>query len=296
MKKVLITGGTGLVGTQLQTVFKEKNIDVVILTRNPKNKNEFKWDIDTKYIDKKAFDNVTHIIHLAGAGIADKRWTNTRKKELINSRVASANLLFQEVKKHKIQLDAFISASGIGYYGAVTSDKIFKENDPSEKDFIAEICVKWEKAAHQFKQLNIPVTILRTGLVLTKLGGALPKMNTPLFLTALGTGKQYMPWIHIDDLCNLYLKSVTDNHFIGTYNAVAPEHQTNKNFTEILSKVIHKAVIPLNAPTFILKIILGELSDILLKGSRVSSEKTAKVYTFLFPDLKTTLHNIYKNE
>ncbi|WBX72800.1 TIGR01777 family oxidoreductase [Tenacibaculum pacificus] len=296
MTKILITGGTGLVGKQLQQVFKKQNIEVVILTRNPKQENEFKWDINQKYIDEKAFENITHIIHLAGAGIADKRWTITRKKELINSRVDSANLLFEKIKEYKIPLQGFISASGIGYYGAITSDKIYSENDTPHNDFIAKICIEWEKSANQFKQLNIPVTILRTGIVLTKFGGALPKINTPLFLAALGDGKQYMPWVHIDDLSNLYFKAITDNNFTGIYNAVAPEHQTNKNFTKILSKSIHKPIFPLNAPAFVLNIVLGEMSDILLKGSRISSEKTKNVYKFQYPDLKTALKNIYNDK
>ncbi|CAM1333571.1 TIGR01777 family oxidoreductase [Tenacibaculum aestuariivivum] len=294
MTKILITGGTGLVGKQLQQVFKEKNIEVAILTRNPKKENEFKWDINQKYIDEKAFEKITHIIHLAGAGIADKRWTDKRKEELINSRVDSANLLFEKVKEYKIPLKGFVSASGIGYYGAITSDKIYSENDTPQNDFISKICVKWEEAAHKFKQLNIPVTILRTGVVLAKNGGALSKINTPLFLSVLGTGKQYMPWIHIDDLSNLYLKAVTDNNFIGIYNAVAPEHQTNKSFTTILSKIIHKPIFLFNAPAFVLNIILGEMACILLNGSRISSEKATTMYCFIYTDLKMALKNIYK--
>ncbi|WP_275316344.1 TIGR01777 family oxidoreductase [Tenacibaculum bernardetii] len=296
MSKILITGGTGLVGKQLQKKLEEKNHSVVVLTRSPTLKNEFKWDISKEYIDDNAFKDVTHIIHLAGAGIADKRWTAKRKKELINSRVQSANLLFKKIKDLKIDLKGFISASGIGYYGAVTSNKIFTEDDAPENDFISKVCVEWENAAHQFKQLNTSVTILRTGIVLTKLGGALPKINTPLFLAALGTGKQYMPWIHIDDLCNMYVKSVEDVRFIGIYNAAAPEHETNKSFTKKLSKTIAKPIFPLNAPSFVLKMVLGEMSSILLKGSRVSSVKTSTIYSFIFTDLKSALKNIYHNE
>ncbi len=296
MSKILITGGTGLVGKQLQKKLEEKNHSVVILTRSPNLKNEFKWDIAKEYIDDNAFKDVTHIIHLAGAGIADKKWTTKRKKELIDSRVASANLLFKKIKELKIDLKGFISASGIGYYGAVTSNKIFSENDAPENDFISKVCVEWENAAHQFKKLNTSVTILRTGIVLTKLGGALPKINTPLFLAALGTGKQYMPWIHIDDLCNMYVKSVEDIRFTGIYNAVASEHETNESFTKKLSKTIAKPKLPLNAPSFVLKMVLGEMSSILLKGSRVSSVKTSAIYSFIFTDLKSALKNIYHNE
>ncbi|CAM1365956.1 conserved protein of unknown function [Tenacibaculum soleae] len=295
MTKILITGGTGLIGKRLQKKLIEKNYEVVILSRNPKKKNEFLWNISNEFIDDNAFANITHIIHLAGAGIADKRWTDEQKKILIDSRVQSANLLFKKIKELKIQLKGFISASGIGYYGAITSDKIFTEDDLPENDFISKVCVQWEKAAHQFKKLNVPVTIIRTGIVLSEIGGALPKINTPLFLANIGSGKQYMPWIHIDDLCNIYLKAIKTNNFTGTYNAVAPEHQTNKNFTKILSKVIHKPVLPFNVPSFILKVILGEMNLLLLKGSPISYKKIEKHYSFIFSDLQSALKDIYKS-
>ncbi len=293
MTKILITGGTGLIGKHLQQKLINQNYNVVILTRNPKEKNHYKWDIDNNYIDDNAFKNVTHIIHLAGAGIADNRWTSNRKKVLIDSRVKSINLLFQKVKELNIPLQGFISASGIGYYGAITSDYIFTENDNPENDFISKVCIEWENATNQFKQIKIPTTIFRTGVVLTKNGGALQKINTPLFLSALGNGKQYIPWIHIDDLCNLYLNTIKNNDFTGIYNAVAPEHQTNENFTKTLGSIIKKTVLPINAPSIILKIALGEMSKILLYGSRVSSKKTTQFYTFTHPNLSSALNNIY---
>ena len=293
MGTILITGGTGLIGKELTKKLTSKGHVVNILTRTPKKNHEFRWNVKESFIDKDAFNNVTHIIHLAGAGITDKRWTNNRKKELINSRVKTTNLLFKKVKEYNIPIERFISASGIGYYGAVTSDKIFTEKDKPKNDFISKICVKWEDATHQFEQIDIPVTILRTGVVLSKNGGALQKMNTPLFLSALGNGKQYMPWIHIDDLCALYIKSVEDKMFTGIFNAVAPEHQSNESFTKALGKAINKSVLPMNAPSFILKTALGEMAYILLNGSRVSAEKTSQFYTFNFPNLQTALNNIY---
>lgn len=293
MIKILITGGTGLVGRHLQKKLIEKDYEVVVLSRNPKQKNEFKWDVENGFIDPSALKGITHVIHLAGAGIADKRWINKRKKELINSRVKSANLLFQKVKELEIPLKGFISASGIGYYGAITSEKIFSEEDLPENDFISKICVKWEASAKQFEQLNIPVTILRTGVVLSKNGGALQKMNTPLFLSALGNGNQYMPWIHIEDLSNLYIKAIENSKFVSVLNAVAPEHLTNETFTKTLSKIIKKPVLPMNVPSFVIKTALGELAYILLKGSRVSSNKIKELgFTFKFNTLKEALKNL----
>ncbi|CAL2081587.1 Cell division inhibitor [Tenacibaculum sp. 190524A02b] len=292
MAKILITGGTGLVGKRLQKLLKQLNHQIVILSRNPKKDNEFKWNITEHYIDEKAFEGITHIIHLAGAGIADKRWTTKRKKELMNSRVASANLLFFYIKKLQVPLQGFIAASGISYYGAVTTEKTFIENDPSGNDFISEICINWEEASNQFKTLSIPVTILRIGIVLSAQNGALSKMNTPLFLSVLGSGKQYMPWIHIDDLCQLFILAIENKQFTGTYNAVAPEHQTNTSFTKTLGKVIKKIVAPISVPSFVLKLILGELACILLYGSKISATKTQQHYTFKHTKLSNALEDL----
>lgn len=294
MIKILITGGTGLIGKQLTTLLVNKGYEVVILSRNPTTKNQFHWNISKNYIDNKAFENITHIIHLAGAGIADKRWTTNRKQELINSRVKAIHLLFKKVNELKVPLQKFITASGVGYYGARTIDKIFTETDTAHNDYISKICVEWEKSAEKFNQLKIPITIFRTGVVLSKKGGALQKIDTPIFLSVLGNGNQYLPWIHIDDLCNLYVKAIENNNFTGIYNAVAPEHQTNKSFTKTLGSTLKKCVLPVHIPSFLLKIILGELSCILLKGSRVSAEKISQHYQFKFINLKSALQNIYK--
>ncbi|MFV0247632.1 MAG: TIGR01777 family oxidoreductase [Tenacibaculum sp.] len=294
MTKVLITGGTGLVGKQLQKCLTAKGYAVAVLTRTPKKSNEFYWNIKKQFIDKKAFSNTTHIIHLAGAGIADKRWTQKRKKEIIYSRVESANLLFSCVKKYKVRLKGFISASGIGYYGAVSTNTIFEETDKPFGDFISKVCINWERASNQFIELNIPVTIFRIGIVLSKNGGVLKKLNTPLFLITLGKATQYMPWIHVQDLCLLYLKAVEDTKISGTYNAIAPEHHSNKTFTKELSKHVKKPFLAKGIPAFILKIILGKLSIILLNGSRVSSKKTQKIHRFQFPKLNLALKDIFK--
>ncbi|CAL2083031.1 TIGR01777 family oxidoreductase [Tenacibaculum sp. 190524A05c] len=294
MAKILLTGGTGLIGKVLEKKLIQKNHEVQILTRNPRKENHFKWDIKKSFIDDNAFQNLDYIIHLAGAGIADKKWTKSRKAELINSRVESANLLYSKVKELNVPLKGFISSSGIGYYGAITSEKVYTEEDEPADDFIAKICIEWENAAHQFQNNNIPVTILRTGVVLSKDGGALQKMNTPLFLSALGNGKQYVPWIHIEDLCNLYIKAIEDENFKGIYNGVAPDHQTNSSFTKTLGQVLKKLVTPINVPGFVLKTVLGELAVIVLAGSRVSYKKVEQHYNFEFEDLKKALQHIYK--
>ena len=291
MSKILITGGTGLVGSRLTKMLIDNNHQVAILTRNPKNQNEFKWDISKKYIDKKAFENIDFIIHLAGAGIADKRWSSERKKIIIDSRIDSANLLFNTIRKQNIKLKGFISASGIGYYGALTTEKIFKETDAVGQDFLGEVCQKWEAAALQFKQLNVPVTILRTGVVLSKTGGALEKMKTPV-ISPLGSGKQYLPWIHIDDLCQLYIIAIEDN-VTGVFNAVAPQHHTSTTFSKVLAKSISRPYIGICVPSFMLKLLFGEMAIILLEGSRISSKKIEKNgYSFRFKTLEKALINL----
>ncbi|MBU3012928.1 TIGR01777 family oxidoreductase [Polaribacter vadi] len=292
MAKIIITGGTGLVGTKLTELLLKNKHEVIVLSRNPKKNNEYKWDISKNYIDKKALENVDYIIHLAGAGIADKRWTNERKKIIIDSRVDTANLLFHKIKEHNLNLKGFISASGIGYYGAITTDKIFEESDKVGNDFLGEVCQKWEDAAHQFKTLNIPVTILRTGVVLSEKGGALEKMKTPI-ITPLGSGKQYMPWIHIEDLCQIYFKTINDN-LSGIFNAVAPEHQTSATFSKELAKSIKKPYLGIGVPSFMLKVIFGNMAKILLEGSRISAKKIEKNgYSFRFKTLKKALNTLF---
>jgi uncharacterized protein (TIGR01777 family) len=291
MAKILITGGTGLVGTRLTQMLTDRNHEVVILSRNPKIENEFKWDISSNYIDKEALINTEYIIHLAGAGIADKRWTDARKKVIIDSRVQSANLLYNKIEEFKIDVKGFVSASGIGYYGAKTTETTFEETDKVGTDFLADVCQKWEQAAHQFSSKNIPITILRTGIVLTKKGGALDKMRTPI-ISPLGTGKQYLPWLHIDDLCYMYISAIEGN-LKGIFNAVAPDHQTSKTFSKALAKSIKKPFLNIGIPKIMLKILFGEMSIILLEGSKISAKKIEKSgYSFRFKTLTKALHNL----
>ena len=292
MGKILITGGTGLVGQHLIEKLVSKNHEVVVLSRSPKQANAFLWDIKTGYIDEKAFENVTSIIHLAGAGIADKRWSSKRKESIIFSRVASTKLLLQKVLELKVPLKQFISASGIGYYGAMTSQIIFQESDEVASDFLGNVCKKWELAATEFSSINCTTTILRTGIVLTKKGGALEKMITPI-VSPIGTGNQYLPWIHIDDLCEMYIKAVEDTSFKGVYNAVAPEHHTSKTFSKLVATCFKKPFLPFRVPAFLLKLIFGEMAVILLEGSRISSEKViATGFQFQYENLKHAMEEL----
>jgi uncharacterized protein (TIGR01777 family) len=299
MASILITGGTGLVGSNLCNLLKSKGHNVLILSRSKTKKtNVFHWDIEKKHIDNEAIINADYIIHLAGAGIADKRWTKSRKKQLIASRVDSTNLLFEKVKELNPNLKGFISASGIGYYGAVTTSKTFAETDSSGNDFVSEICKLWENSVNQFNTLQIRTVILRTGIVLSKKGGALEKISNPIklgFGANLGTGKQYIPWIHIEDLCNLFIEAIENNNLNGIYNAVSHEHCTNKTFTKTIAEILNKPLWLPNIPSAILKFILGEMAVILLEGSKISSKKIELTgFKFEFPTLKKALTDLLK--
>lgn len=295
MEAVLITGGTGLIGKHLSFLLESKGYEVRLLSRNENSNAKYKtfvWDINKGYIDEKAFENVDYIIHLAGAGIADKKWSEDRKKVLIDSRVKSTKLLLAYVQKLNLSLEAFISSSAVGYYGSITSEIIFKEDDNAGNDYLAEICKLWEAAIFQFQSERIRTVAIRTGIVLSEKGGALKKMKTPV-ITALGNGLQYMPWIHIDDLCEIYIKAIEDSSMEGAYNGVAPEHETNKTFSKKLAKAFKRPFFPIGAPAFVLKTVFGEMSTILLNGSRIASQKISDAgFHFKFPSLKDALSDL----
>ena len=294
MVTVLITGGTGMVGQLLNEKLSSKGFLVRVLTRHPKKENEYAWDITSNYIDEKAFQNLDYIIHLAGAGIADKRWTPKRKQEIIDSRTKSTELLFDTIKKLNIQLKGCISASAVGYYGAITSDKIFTENDKPANDFLGKVCQLWEQSVLAFDTINIPTTIFRIGIVLSKKGGALEKMITPM-ITPIASGKQYVPWIHIDDLTNMFVFAIEKNQ-PGIFNAVAPEEQTSHSFSKLLAKKTKRIFLPLGVPKFMLQLIFREMSIILTEGSRVSSKKIENThFKFTYRNLENAFDNIFMN-
>lgn len=295
MKKVLITGGSGLIGKRLSFLLASRGYEVRILSRSNSLKNNYKtflWNVTEQYINDSAFEGLNHIIHLAGAGIADKRWTEKRKKEITDSRVVSTNLLYNTVKRLEIPLNSFISASATGFYGSITSETIFKEIDKPAKDFLGKVCSLWERSIFQFNEMKIRTVALRTGIVLSKDGGALKKMKTPV-ITALGNGKQYMPWIHIDDLCELYIKAIEDEQFKGAFNAVSSEHISNLSFSKKISKIFNHPFLAIGAPNFILQIVFGEMSTIILNGSRISANKIKQAgFKFKFENLEKALKNL----
>ena len=274
---ILITGGTGLVGTALVKKLEERNHTVRILTRSEsEEENEFYWNIAEKKIDDKAFENLDCIIHLAGANISE-RWTDDYKKELYSSRIDSAHLLREYCVEKGIHLKSFISSSGVNYYGTFTSDLILtEESEIVENDFLAKLCVAWENAADQFESISERVVCLRTAVVLSKKGGAFPLLKKTVNLnigSGVGTGKQWMNWIHIDDLVNMYVEAVENTSINGKYNAVADEIPTNAVFMKKLAKAGDKFFLPFNVPPFVMKSVFGEMSSIILEGTRADNKK-----------------------
>jgi len=300
METILITG-KGLIANYLADQLHKMGYNISFLSRSKKNNSPFQtytWNIDQNQIDEEAIATADYIIHLAGANISGARWTAKRKQIIINSRVKSASLIFNEVNRQSKKIKAFISSSAVGYYGAITSDNIFTEEDPPSKDFLGETCRLWEQAADDFAVSGTRTVKIRTGVVLTKQGGALEKMMGPVKMgigSALGTGKQYLPWIHIDDLCSIFIKAIEDSNMKGAYNAVTPDAKTNKEFTKILARTLNKPFWFPNIPAFMMKLMFGEMAVILLEGSRVSAGKIKGTgFKFKFTDLKTALTDLLK--
>ena len=294
---ILITGGTGLVGRSLVKKLQQHQHTVRILTRSESaEENKFYWNVAEKKIDEKAFENLDCIIHLAGANISE-RWTDDYKKEMFSSRIDSANLLLEYCEKKAIHLKSFISASGINYYGTFTSDQILtEESGIVQNDFLAKLCEEWENAADQFSGIAAQVVCLRTAMVLAKQGGAFPMLKKTVDLnigSAVGSGQQWMNWIHIDDLVNMYVVAVENSTINGKYNAVADDIPTNKTFMKKLSKASNSFFLPFNVPTFVMKSVFGEMSSIILEGTRADNKKIkSQGFDFKYAELDEAFKNL----
>ena len=298
---ILITGGSGIIGRYLTSLLLENGYKVSHLSRKQDQFGRVRvhrWDPEKGILDPVVLSGVDYIIHLAGANIGEKRWTRKRKEDIVKSRVDSALLLHKVVTENNIPLKAFISASGTGYYGSFTSDTILTEDDLPGNDFLADTCRQWEEAACSFANSGIRTVRIRTAVVLEKDAEILTRFLLPARLGIFpkpGGGRQYLPWIHIGDLCNIYLKALRDDSMNGPYNASSPGHATQSEFVRILSGAMNKKGIYLPVPSFLLKAVLGSMAGMVLKGSRVSSEKIIKAgYRFKFDNLQDALNDILK--
>ncbi len=295
----MIAGGTGLLGTRLSEMLIDSGYEVAHLSRTPDKYaryKTFKWDVAKGIIDENAIRYADYIINLAGTSVSGEKWSATRKKEILNSRVLSTNLLCQYLEKTQHRVKGFLASSAVGIYGN-SGDRLMMEESTYGSDFLAEVCKQWEHASWQIHSLGIRTVIFRIGIVLSNKGGALPQMAKPIKMMAgapLGSGKQYMSWIHVDDLCRLCIKAIEDRQMQGVYNAVAPNPATNEHLTRSLAKVMHKPMVFPNVPAFGLKLMLGEMSEIILNSSRVSATKVLQTgFTFEYNHLNEALESLY---
>jgi uncharacterized protein len=297
IKTVLITGGTGLVGTVLSKLLTEKGFKVTHLSRNPTQGTyqTFHWDIKSQKIEEEAITSADAIIHLAGAGVADKRWSDSWKKTIYDSRIDSTKLLRKYIEKHNPMLKHFISASAIGIYGWDTGDKLVNEETKKGLGFLADVVEDWEKEVSKFSEIGVKHSKVRIGVVLSEGGGALQEMSKPIKMlvgSPLASGKQYLSWIHIDDLCAIFA-FLLEKGEAETVNGVGPNPATNREFTNAVAQQLNKPLWLPNMPAFALKLIVGEMADILIGGNNVSSKKIENLgFNFRYPTLDGALQNL----
>jgi uncharacterized protein (TIGR01777 family) len=297
--KILITGATGLVGKELVPFLQTNGHEVSVLSTRKitiPGVKVFLWDVDQEFIEEGALNGIDTIIHLAGEGIGDKKWTAERKRKIIESRVKSAQLLYQTIKDHNLPIQTFVSASAVGYYGD-RGEEFLTENSAPGNGFLADCCIQWEAAADDGLALGIRVVKIRIGLILSKKGGALAAMAKPikLFVGApLGSGKQWMPWIHLTDIIQLFTKAVEDGEMNGPYNAAAPYPVTNELLTKRIASHLSRPVWPIHVPKTVLKLALGEMSILPLMSSNTVAQKVLDTgYQFKYVDLDEALKEIY---
>lgn len=305
IKSILITGGTGFVGTGLVNLLLSKGYKINLLVREQPEGMEhpslrtFKWDVYKSEIDEDCVVGVDAIIHLAGEEIAAKRWTDERKKQIVESRTNSVRMIYDLLRRTKHEVNHIISASAVGYYGDRGNELLTEESLPS-KDFLAETCIAWEEAVDEGHKLGLRIVKLRSGIILAKDGGVLPQMDKPLrlgFSFIPGSGNQWVSWVHYADALNIYVYALENENLKGVYNMVAPEPVTLEKLTHSIAKAMNKSPLLFHAPTFALKIAIGEMSLMVLESTKASAERLTKSgYTFLYPTIAEALDEVYKTK
>ena len=303
MDTVLITGGTGLVGKTLTGILLNEGFRVIILSRQTvttahnSNLQYATWNVAEKKIDIPALQQADHIIHLAGAGVMDKKWTDAFKQEIVSSRVQSAQLICESLKNNPNKVKTIISASAIGWYKP--AETLHTEEEPADESFLGTTCKLWEESMQPVKELGKRLVTLRIGIVLSKNGGALKEFIQPLkfgVAAILGNGKQIISWVAVEDVCRMFLYAVKNEKLNGVYNAVAPHPVSNKTLTLTLAKKMRRFYLPAHVPSFVLKIMLGSRSIEILKSAAVSSKKIeAAGFRFQYETIDSALENLVNN-
>ena len=307
MATVLISGGTGMIGNRLSQHLIERGYTIIILSRD-KNKSSKNanllyshWDVEKNIIDSEVVRKSDHIVHLAGAGVMDKKWTEAYKKIILSSRTKSAELIINCLKNNDHHVKSFVSASAIGLYGAdekkFNTGKGFTETDLAADDFLGKTVLLWEASTDPVALLGIRLVKLRTGIVLSNDGGALKEYKMPLrfgVAPVLGNGKQIISWIHIDDLCRMYCEAIENIYLNGSYNAVAPHPVSQKTLiVGLAQKLRNNFFTAVYIPAFLLKLRFGKRSIEILKSAWVSSKKvTSTGFTFLYPTIDAALNEL----
>jgi hypothetical protein len=296
MKKILITGGTGLVGTRLKAMLKAKGYETAVLSRQRDNaEKSFFWDPKVGFIDEQALQWADAVVHLAGANVADGRWTAARKKDILDSRLQGTETLHKALERGGHGIKTVVAATAIGWYGDTGSDWA-DEQSPAGNDFLASVCKEWEQAVARLASIGLRTAMIRVGVVLSPRGGALVEIAKPIGFfagAALGSGDQYISWIHEDDLCRLFIKALEEESMEGVYNGVAPHPVTNAELTKAIALQVGKPLLLPNVPAFALRLALGEMADIVLASIRVSCAKAQKAgFEFKFSEVEDALSDL----
>ncbi len=298
MSTVLLAGGSGLIASRLSHLLRDKGYEVLHLSRHPRQGGAFpayQWDPAKQTIDDEAVLRAGYVINLAGAGIADKPWTRARKQLIIGSRVDSARLLLRTFERLGHRPGAYISSSAIGYYGDRGAEWLDESSEPGE-GFLPESCIAWENAIGAAAKAGIRTVGIRIGIVLSTQGGAMEKMLQPFRFRGgayFGDGSQWYSWIHIDDLCRMFINAIEDSSMQGFYNGVAPNPVSNKELTEAIKGALGKPALIVPAPAAILRLAMGEMADVVLSSTRASSKKIETAgFEFLFPTLEKALPDL----
>ena len=299
-KSIVITGGTGLIGSRLVELLDPDEYEIRIYTRNPReahnNVRYYQWNPKEGKMDSEGLKNVDHIISLAGAGIADKKWTKDRKKVIIDSRVLGNNLIDTTLQSINHRPTSIVAGSAIGIYGNRADEELDEGSSIGDQEFLVESTSLWEQALKNLERNTDQFSLLRIGIVLSTKGGALQKMMIPLRFGIsgyFGSGRQYYSWIHIDDICKMLIKGVEDKNWKGVYNGTSPHPLTLRQMAKQIKNMFLPIAIAAPVPEFLLRLFMGEMTNMLTNSTRVLPKKAlSQDFEFSFTEVKKAVMDL----